>query len=135
MPARVPDAGKRVLFGADREVPGAVAGFGRESSRKIANSALDFEALAVEELANPVGGLFFLKSRLGICMNPATEIDEAGANGFQFLFGSRFWVSSIAGRALPVRAGVADEAVAVRHLHLRQRLCVHDGVFFDNAVQ
>src|SRR5690242_14879101 len=36
---------------------------------------------------------------------------------------------------LPIGTRIADESVAIRHLHLRKGLAVHDLVFTNDAVQ
>ena len=64
--------------------------FGGESRRKITDPALDLKSDAVEKIANPVGRVFLLESKLGFAVDPVTKVDEIGLNGIQLFLRSRF---------------------------------------------
>src|ERR1700682_1003728 len=76
MSAGVTDAWQTIVFGADRDMQRAGADARGERGRQFADSALDFEAGAVERLAEPSAGLLFLEAEFGMGVYAMAEIDQ-----------------------------------------------------------
>jgi hypothetical protein len=74
--AGVTDARQTIVLGADRDVQRARTGARGERGRQVADPALDFEAGAVERLAEPSARLLFLEAEFGMGVDAMAEIDQ-----------------------------------------------------------
>ena len=76
VPARVPDAGQRVVLGADREVQRTGADPARERGRQVADAGVDREARVGEHARGPGARPDLLELQLGMRVHAVTEPDE-----------------------------------------------------------
>src|SRR5687768_8552536 len=74
--ARVPDAGQRVVFGADADHKRAAACRRHKGGGQVAHARLDVEPPVRQQLGTPCGGTLLLEAELGVGVDPVAEIDQ-----------------------------------------------------------
>lgn len=69
------DTGQAIVFSANANVQRAGSGPGAERRGKVANTLLRSEAGVGQKLTQPIRGLLFLKTQLGMSVDTMAEID------------------------------------------------------------
>ena len=85
MSAGVADARESVILGADCNIERTVPCPRHKSGRESADSYFNVKALILQHSGNPPGGLYFLKARFRVPVNPVTQVEQSRVYSIQFL--------------------------------------------------